>query len=126
MVVADVLQGLALMLEMAVSFMWLLADGTVVSGGEAGSFEHVAGSEGIRENGCKVVMELVGGLGIVRWERDSDVFQDWTVRFFMKECCGDRVDVGVGRKVDVFPLCSIRGIVDGKGKFEIVLEDVVW
>ena len=114
------------MLEVVVSFVRLLANWAVVSGGEAGSFEHVAGSKGIREDGCKVVMELVGGLGIVRWEGGSNVFEDWAVRFFVKECCGVRVDISVGRKIDVFPLCSIDGIMDGKGKLEIVLEDVIW
>ena len=125
-VFADVLQRLAFILEVVVSFVRLLANWAVVSGSEAGSFEHVAGSKGKGEDGGKVVMKLVGGLGIVRWEGGSNVFEDWTVRFFVKECCGVGVDVGVGRKIDVFPLCSIDGIVDGKGKFEIVLEDVVW
>ena len=125
-VFADVLQRLAFILEVVVSFVRLLANWAVVSGGEAGGFEHVAGSKGISEDGGKVVVELVSRLGIIRWEGGSDVFQDWAARFFVKECCGVRVDVGVRRKIDVFPLCSIDGIVDGKCKFEIVLEDVVW
>jgi hypothetical protein len=72
------------MLEMAVSFMWLLADGTVVGGGEAGCFKHVASSEGVGEDGSEVVVELMGWLSVVGWEGGSDVFEDWAVRFSVK------------------------------------------
>ena len=54
--------------------MGLLADWTVVTGGEAGCFEHVAGPKGIGENGGKVIMELVGWLRIIGWEGGSDIF----------------------------------------------------
>ena len=125
-VFTNVLQRLALLLEMMVGFMWLLADWAIVAGGKAGCFEHVAGSKGIGEDGGKVIMELVGWLRIVGWERSSDIFQNWAARFSVKEGGSVRVDVGVGWEIDVFPLRRIGGIMDGEGEFDIVLEKVVW
>ena len=65
---ADVLQRLAFMLEVVVSFVGLLANWAVVSGSEAGCFEHVAGPKGVGEDGCKVIVELVSRLGIIKRE----------------------------------------------------------
>ena len=124
-VFTNVLQRLALMLKVVVGFMGLLADWAIVSGSEAGCFEHVAGPKGVGEDGGKVIVELVSRLGIIEREGGSDVFQDWAAWFSVKEGGGVGVDVGAGWEVDVFPLRRIDGIMDGEGKFEVVLENVV-
>jgi hypothetical protein len=72
------------MLEVMVGFVGLLANGAIVGRGETGCFEHAAGSEGISENGGKVIMKLVGGLCVVGWESSSDVLEDWAVWFFVE------------------------------------------
>jgi hypothetical protein len=69
------------MLKVVVSFVGLLANWAIVSGSEAGCFEHVAGSQGMGEDGGKVVVELVSRLGIIEWEGGSNVFQDWAAWF---------------------------------------------
>ena len=69
------------MLEMVVGFVWLLADRAVVIRGEAGCFKHVASSEGVGEDGSKVVVELMRWLGVVGWEGGGNVLEKRTARF---------------------------------------------
>ena len=72
------------MLEVVISFVGLIADWAFIGISESSCFEHAAGSEGVGENGGKVVMKLVGGLCVVGWERSSDVFEDWAIWFFVE------------------------------------------
>jgi hypothetical protein len=119
------LKRLALLLKVVVSLVWLVASRAVVGGGEACGFKHAAGSEGVGEYGSEIVVKLVGWVSVFWRERGSDVFEYWVAWFFVEECSGFWVNVGVWWEVDVFALSRIGRVVYSERESEVVGKNIV-
>ena len=124
-VLTDILERLAFLLKVVVRLMWLVASWAVVGRSKASGFKHATGSEGVCAYGREVVVELVGWVGVVRWEGGDNVFEDWAAWFFVEECSGIWVNVGVWWEVNVFALGRIGRVIYSEGEFEVVGKNIV-
>jgi len=70
-------------------------------------------------------VQLVSWLCVFWWVGGNDVLKQWGLWFTVEQGSGSGIDVGVGGEVDVFPLGGVNGVVDGEGKFEVVVENII-
>ena len=124
-VVAYVLKLGAGIGEVVVVLVWVTACRAGVVGGKVGCFEHAASSEGVSKYGSDVVVEVIVRLAVFRGKSSNDVFEKWGFWFAVEQSRGVWVNVCVGGEVDVFPLGSADGVVNGESKFEVVAENIV-
>ena len=70
-------------------------------------------------------MELMIGFSKFGGHGSFDVFEDSGIGFLVEKSGSSGVDVSVGGEIDVFPFGSVNGVVNTKGKVEVVLEQIV-